>query len=241
MPSFRSPSGVPTLLRALAPRRAWQCNTNIFHRRLASTTTATKGPTITLRTYIYATFFLSLGLGAGYVGTAIVRPPPFPKVGSDADAKQLLKLAADVDKLPIVRDLRGIATKQGKKKSEDAMRQGDATLAKAGGELAYGDRDEEAWIELPVSYEKSNTLVNDSMSGTRGLGVQRAFWSPVKKELVMVIWFGGGLSGWPGITHGGAIATMFTEAMKRAVQCTNISDGTSGRLIIVSKSATLQY
>jgi hypothetical protein len=180
-----------------------------------------------------------LGLGAGYVGTAIVRPPPFPEVGSDADLKQLSKLAADIDRLPIVRDLRGKATKQGKEKSDDAMRQGDAALAPAGGELAYEGGDDEAWIELPATYETSNTLVNGSMSGTRGLGVQRAFWSPVRKELVMLIWFGGGLSGWPGITHGGAIATMFTEAMKRAVQCTHLSDGQSGKFIFILIAATV--
>jgi hypothetical protein len=171
-----------------------------------------------------------------------VRPPPFPVVGSEADEKQLSKLAADVDALPIVRDLRGIAMKQGKEKSDDAMRQGDAILSKAGEELAYGGSEDEAWIELPVSYETSNTLVSNSMSGTRGLGVQRAFWSPVRKELVMVIWFGGGLSGWPGITHGGAIATMFAEAMKRAVQCAHLSDGKSGKLMFVPismKSAVL--
>jgi hypothetical protein len=180
---------------------------------------------ISLRSYIYATIFLSLGLGAGYVGTAIVRPPPFPDVGSEADIKHLSKLAAEIDKLPIVQDLRANASKGSKDKADDALRKGDAILAKAGEELTYKGGEDEAWIELPVSYEKSNTLVDGSMTGMRGLGVQRAFWSPIRSELVMIIWFGGGLSGWPGITHGGAIATMFTEAMKRALQCTHLSDG----------------
>jgi hypothetical protein len=57
-----------------------------------------------------------------------------------------------------------------------------------------------------------------AMSGTRGLGVQRAFWNPETKELVAVVWIGGGLAGWPGVAHGGAIATIFEEAMARMVK-----------------------
>jgi hypothetical protein len=233
MACLRSSLRASTLSRPSVPRPRSRYTFGVIGRRLASTTTATNPATISLRTYIYATLFLSLGLGTGYVGSAIVRPPPFPDVGSEADIKHLSKLAADIDKLPIVKSLRGNATKHTK---ADAMPEGDAISVKTGDETVSGGGEDEAWIEIPVEYEESNTLVNDSMSGTRGLGVQRAFWSPVRKELVTIIWFGGGLSGWPGITHGGAIATVFTEAMRKAIQCTQLKDRNSGSLLLISKS-----
>lgn len=56
------------------------------------------------------------------------------------------------------------------------------------------------------------------MSGTRGLGVQRAFWNAETREMVAVVWIGGGLAGWPGVAHGGAIATVMEEVMARMVR-----------------------
>jgi hypothetical protein len=39
--------------------------------------------------------------------------------------------------------------------------------------------------------------------------------------MVAVIWIGGGLAGWPGVAHGGAIATIFEETMARMVRGPN--------------------
>jgi hypothetical protein len=220
-----------TLSRPSISGSTFRINVDTIHRHFASAATATKPATISLRTYIYATLFLSLGLGTGYVGTAIVRPPPFPDVGSEADIKHLSKLAADIDKLPIVESLRSSAAKRDKLYT---IPEGDIKSVKIGDETASLGGEDEGWIEVPVEYEESNTLVNDSMSGTRGLGVQRAFWSPTSKELVTIIWFGGGLSGWPGITHGGAIATVFTESMRRAIQCTQLKDEKPGTSLPIS-------
>jgi len=47
------------------------------------------------------------------------------------------------------------------------------------------------------------------------LGVQKIFWNATTGEAVSVIFFGGALSGWPGITHGGAIATVIDESLGR--------------------------
>jgi hypothetical protein len=63
----------------------------------------------------------------------------------------------------------------------------------------------------------SRTLTKVSCAGARGFGVQRVFWNAATKELVAVIWFGGAVSGWPGLAHGGAIATVFTETLSRAL------------------------
>ncbi|KAI9693308.1 MAG: hypothetical protein M1822_005304 [Bathelium mastoideum] len=54
-----------------------------------------------------------------------------------------------------------------------------------------------------------------AMSGSRGLAVQRLFWNDTKGELVTVLWLGQGLGGWPGVAHGGAIATVLEEALRQ--------------------------
>lgn len=138
----------------------------------------------------------------GYVANSIVRPPAFPDPGSDGDGKMLGELGRRVDGLDVVREIRTAV-------SPSSSSPSSSSSSAEGGE----------WIELSAEYESTNTLVSGSMKGFRGLGVQRAFWSQERKELVMVIWFGGSLSGWPGITHGGAIGTVFLEGMERAVGC----------------------
>lgn len=36
--------------------------------------------------------------------------------------------------------------------------------------------------------------------------------------MVAVVWIGGGLAGWPGVAHGGAIATVMEEVMARMIR-----------------------
>jgi hypothetical protein len=79
------------------------------------------------------------------------------------------------------------------------------------------------WVEIDVDFAKDEEAdswrgILGSLSGTRGLGVQRAFWNSETKEMVAVVWIGGGLAGWPGVAHGGAIATIFEETMARMVK-----------------------
>lgn len=54
------------------------------------------------------------------------------------------------------------------------------------------------------------------MEGAGGLGVERLFWDRREKKLVAIVWFGGSLCGWPGVTHGGAIATLLAEKISIA-------------------------
>ncbi|KAI5242961.1 hypothetical protein E4T43_04419 [Aureobasidium subglaciale] len=77
--------------------------------------------------------------------------------------------------------------------------------------------DEGVWRELdPKTLDGS--LVNDSLAGARSLGVQRVFWNEKEHELVAVVWFGGAMSGWPGVTHGGGIATVLADKMALAAR-----------------------
>lgn len=59
---------------------------------------------------------------------------------------------------------------------------------------------------------------HSTLPGSRALGhagprtVQRTFYNPTTRELVQAVWLGGALSGWPGVVHGGLIATVVGEA-----------------------------
>jgi len=72
---------------------------------------------------------------------------------------------------------------------------------------------------LGLRYEEDQgVMTRETMAGARGLGVERLFWNTKNHELVAVVWFGGGVSGWPGVTHGGAIATVLGEKAALAAQ-----------------------
>ncbi|MCJ1439509.1 hypothetical protein MMC27_008903 [Xylographa pallens] len=60
----------------------------------------------------------------------------------------------------------------------------------------------------------TNALTTHSMAGSRGLGVYRVFWNAKERRGITVVFFGGALAGWPGVTHGGAIATVLQEGME---------------------------
>ncbi|MCJ1314951.1 hypothetical protein MMC15_000265 [Xylographa vitiligo] len=60
----------------------------------------------------------------------------------------------------------------------------------------------------------TNALTTHSMAGSRGLGVYRVFWNAEERRGITVLFFGGALAGWPGVTHGGAIATVLQEGME---------------------------
>ena len=83
----------------------------------------------------------------------------------------------------------------------------------------------------------TRTLTQQTMAGTRGLGVQRAFWNAATRELIAVVWFGGALSGWPGLAHGGAIATVFDEGFSRIVAGPETSLGMHNSVSLVFSRA----
>ena len=76
------------------------------------------------------------------------------------------------------------------------------------------------WAELSVyedlqESEKKSSMTAGAMGGSRGLGVQRVFWNEKEQRAICVVFFGGALAGWPGVTHGGTIATILQENMER--------------------------
>jgi hypothetical protein len=163
--------------------------------------------------YLWYGTIVSLGIATGLGARHFAAPLGLTEPGSQDDIRILQSLDADIDKLDVVRALR--------KQSYSVHT--DVPLSSAAGLEAP-----KAWQEIELGksgMEKGGLL--DSVSGTRGLGVQRAFYNPETREMVAVVWIGGGLAGWPGVAHGGAIATVFEEAMARMVRGPN---GDIGRL-----------
>ncbi|KAF2830024.1 hypothetical protein CC86DRAFT_286080 [Ophiobolus disseminans] len=160
--------------------------------------------------YIWYASILGLGVTTGLGARQFAAPLGLPTPGSPEDKLILQSLSKDVDRLDIVQSLR----KQSFNLHDDTplTGSGDSDTAKVKG-----------WVEVDVDFAKGEEAegkkgILDVLSGTRGFGVQRAFWNAETREMVAVVWIGGGLAGWPGVGHGGAIATIFEEAMARMVR-----------------------
>ncbi|KAI0522277.1 hypothetical protein F5B22DRAFT_468814 [Xylaria bambusicola] len=58
-------------------------------------------------------------------------------------------------------------------------------------------------------------ITSGPMAGFAGLPFQRIFHNAATGEVVTVVYFGGGLAGFPGFVHGGALATLLDESLGR--------------------------
>ncbi|KAF2097666.1 hypothetical protein NA57DRAFT_76478 [Rhizodiscina lignyota] len=84
---------------------------------------------------------------------------------------------------------------------------------------------QQCFQEIDLTRSPSSTLTEETLTGSHLLGPQRAFWSSGQRELILIAWFGWKLNGWPSVAHGGAIATVMSDAMSRAVGCMHPSNG----------------
>lgn len=97
------------------------------------------------------------------------------------------------------------------------------------------DGERTGWIELDIKTHitdpeddggrQTRTLTQQALAGSKGLGVQRAFWNTDTRELVAAVWIGTAMSGWPMMAHGGGILTIFEDCMSRMVAGPNASIG----------------
>ena len=144
-------------------------------------------PKRSLRPYIYATIFFLIGLTAGQYVRLVLAPPAAPPPGSKEDLLMVNFLQKEAEKLPIVQSL-----------STDPNW------------ISY-----EAYSSVPPSV-RSQRLTTGPLGGARALGgFQRVFWNKESGEVVTVVWFGGAIAGWPGVTHGGVTATIMDENLGR--------------------------
>ncbi|KAI5195257.1 hypothetical protein E4T39_08314 [Aureobasidium subglaciale] len=177
--------------------RSLQCVRQI--RRASTLESKPNSAPSLLRKYRGIILWTSIGLAVGgTTGTIVshtIAPPPHPLPGTHEDGVLMQDLNTRIDSEFKVKVLRGKCT---------------AVAASLRG-------DEGVWRELdPKTLDGS--LVNDSLAGARSLGVQRVFWNEKEHELVAVVWFGGAMSGWPGVTHGGGIATVLADKMALAAR-----------------------
>jgi acyl-coenzyme A thioesterase PaaI-like protein len=116
----------------------------------------------------------------------IIVPPPFPLPGTEEDKFIVDYIRQDAEKIPLVKAL-----------SQDPSWK------------FYDPYDVISASHAP------HMLTLGTLSGARGIGAfQRVFYNE-SGECITVIWFGGAIAGWPGVTHGGLSATVMDEALGR--------------------------
>ncbi|KAL1792946.1 hypothetical protein ACET3X_009453 [Alternaria dauci] len=167
--------------------------------------------------YLWYASVLALGITTGLGARHFAAPLGLPEPGSREDEIILDSLRRDIDALEIVQHLRSQSYNL---HTDTALRSGPGLTSSPPGSSrkisAY-----KGWLELDLDFGRENggrEGILGVMSGTRGLGVQRAFWNAETREMVAVVWIGGGLAGWPGVAHGGAVATVMEEVMARMVR-----------------------
>ncbi|KAF1943103.1 hypothetical protein EJ02DRAFT_453626 [Clathrospora elynae] len=187
--------------------------------------------------YLWYASILALGITTGLGARHFAAPLGLPLPGSREDELILESLGRDIDALEVVQALR---TQSYNLHNDTALRSGPGLTSSGGGGgrkiSAY-----KAWQELDIDFGRGEGGMLGAMSGTRGLGVQRAFWSAETREMVAVVWIGGGLSGWPGVAHGGAIATVFEEVMARMVDSTSVHHPSSLSITYAKPTYSLDF
>ncbi|KAK7740807.1 hypothetical protein SLS53_005275 [Cytospora paraplurivora] len=133
---------------------------------------------------------LLLGLSTGTAIRAVLAPPPPLVPGSDADTALAADIRAAAQHLPLVKQL-----------------QTDPDWC-----LYHHD----AYEGIPAA-QRAGRITTGALGGSRGVGGYQHVWHNVRTgEVVAVIYFGTGTIGWPGVVHGGVIATILDEHSARA-------------------------
>jgi hypothetical protein len=210
-PRFRTDA--VSIIRCAAPHR--RSPIRFASSQSTAAPSATAPPPKPRRRLLYAWYGLVLfgGVSAGLTVRKFVSPA-LPVPGSREDEVLLAALASDVEQLEAVKFLRSRVD----------------TVA----ELPDGSEGK-GWVELNVKTHiteskddegrQTRTITGQALAGSKGLGVQRAFWNAETKELVAAVWIGSAMSGWPMMAHGGGIATIFEDCMSRMVAGPDASIG----------------
>lgn len=117
----------------------------------------------------------------------VISPPALPPAGSREDKLMTDFVRKEGEKLPIVKSL-----------MEDPL-------------WEWHDA-----YETLSPDEQTARFTTGALAGARALGgFQRVFANKSTGEVVTVVWFGGAVAGWPGVTHGGLVATVLDEQFGR--------------------------
>ncbi|KAK4199781.1 putative mitochondrial membrane protein FMP10 [Triangularia verruculosa] len=161
---------------------------------------------------LFAGTFLLLGTVGGSALRLFISPPTPPVPDSPEDGYVIADLHSQASRLPIVKQL----------SSDPAWTFWDAynTLSDT---------------------HRAQHITAHTLRGSRGVGgYQRIFYNSSTGELVSVIFFGPATIGWPGVVHGGCLATILDESCGRAAfkQWGGMA-GVTANLNIEYKKATL--
>ncbi|KAK5656357.1 hypothetical protein OQA88_4737 [Cercophora sp. LCS_1] len=164
------------------------------------------------RKWLHAAIFLLLGstAGAGLHQLIIPPSPPAPETEEDTYTTQVLH--AQASKLPIVKEL----------DADPAWESWDA-------------------YDSLTPEHKAQHIMAGAMRGSRGVGgYQRIFHNAGTGEFISVVYFGTSTTGWPGVVHGGLLATLLDESCGRAAfKQWGGRSGVTANLTLEYKKATL--
>ncbi|KAI0007021.1 hypothetical protein F4779DRAFT_527714 [Xylariaceae sp. FL0662B] len=171
----------------------------------------------------YSLLFLLTGLSLGTIFRMTITPPPLPPPHSAEDAYLVSQIAARGSSLPIVQEL----------SADPAWTSWDAYSGLADTETGTGTG------RGKLSMVRSR-ITSGPMAGSNGLAYQRIFHNAGTGEVVGVVYFGPGTSGWPGVVHGGALATVLDESLGRcAILRFPARTGVTARLELAYRAPTL--
>ncbi|KAH8811470.1 HotDog domain-containing protein [Xylogone sp. PMI_703] len=144
-------------------------------------------PKRSIRIYIYAAVFFIIGMSAGQYVRMVIAPPELPQPDTPADRAMVKYLQKQAEELPLVKAL-------------------------------SSDPEWESWPAYQsLSFEERGPrLTTGALGGARGIGAyQTVFRNKSTGECITVVWIGGAMSGWPGVVHGGLVATLLDEGLGR--------------------------
>ncbi|RYP24682.1 hypothetical protein DL765_000409 [Monosporascus sp. GIB2] len=153
---------------------------------------------------LYAAFFLLVGTTLGSLFRITIAPPDLPEPGTPEDEHLLAVIRRKAAALPLVQRLEA----DPEWTSWDAysgMEDPEAADASDAGAAAPG----------PQQRRRGARLTSGALAGSRGLAYQRVFRNDATGEFLSVVYFGGGMAGWPGVVHGGCLATVLDESLGR--------------------------
>lgn len=149
---------------------------------------AARNPPLRARRVLHAALFLLLGTAAGASLRILITPPVPPAPGTPEDEYTTSVLHSQAAALPIVRQLNA-------------------------------DPSFESWeaYQTLTPEHRAQHIMAGSLAGARGVGgYQRIWYNASTGEFISVVFLGGAITGWPGVVHGGALATLLDESMARA-------------------------
>lgn len=141
-----------------------------------------------VRQLLMAATFLLIGTIAGSSLRLVVSPPTPPVPGTEEDEYTIAVLNKQAAVIPIVAELSA-----------------DPSWT-----------DWPAYASMSPSHASTHACAG-SLAGSRGLGgYQRVFQNRSTGEVIVVVYFGPATAGWPGVVHGGCVATVLDETCGRA-------------------------